>query len=122
MLLRVYVQPRDEFDRWIQEQQQQPRSRIDVVSEGRQVFETTACINCHTVSGTRGQRPLRSRSDAPDEPRHDRLWRRATTRPRICGSGFENPDAIKPGSHGCRPWGSVSSELDAVAAYLETLR
>src|SRR2546422_11499955 len=51
MLLRVYVQPRDEFDRWIQ-QQRQPASISDVVSEGRRVFEITACINCHAVAGT----------------------------------------------------------------------
>src|SRR6266850_8493750 len=46
MLLRVYVQSTDEFDRWIQAQRQ-PASTTDVVSEGRRVFETTACINCH---------------------------------------------------------------------------
>ena len=36
MLLRVYVQPRDEFDRWIQEQQQPARSRIRPCPQGRQ--------------------------------------------------------------------------------------
>src|SRR6266404_4315943 len=51
MLLRVYVEPRDEFDRWIQ-LQRQPASRSDVVSEGQRVFQTTACINCHAVAGT----------------------------------------------------------------------
>src|SRR5229473_1876485 len=51
MLLRVYVQPRNEFDHWIQ-LQLQPASTSDVVSQGRRVFETTACINCHTVAGT----------------------------------------------------------------------
>ncbi len=51
MLLRVYVEPRDEFDRWIQ-QQRQPASTSDVVYEGRRIFETTACINCHAVAGT----------------------------------------------------------------------
>src|SRR6202790_259943 len=51
MLLRVYVQPRDEFDRWIR-QQQQPASTSDVVYEGQRVFQTTACINCHAVAGT----------------------------------------------------------------------
>src|SRR6267143_6768203 len=51
MLLRVYVQPRDEYERLIQ-QQRQPASGSDVVYEGRRVFETTACINCHAVSGT----------------------------------------------------------------------
>src|SRR5438128_7231066 len=51
MLLRVYVEPHDEFDRWIQ-LQRQPASTGDVVYEGRRVFETTACINCHAVAGT----------------------------------------------------------------------
>src|SRR3989442_10582354 len=51
MLLRVYVQSRDEFDRWIQEQGQ-PAVLNDAVSQGRRIFETTACINCHAVAGT----------------------------------------------------------------------
>src|SRR6266852_1752283 len=51
MLLRVYVQSGDEFDRWIQ-LQRQPAFINDAVSQGQRIFETTACINCHTVSGT----------------------------------------------------------------------
>src|SRR6202035_1350513 len=51
MLLRVYVQPHDEFDRWIQ-QQREPAPTRDVVSEGQRIFQTTACINCHAVAGT----------------------------------------------------------------------
>src|ERR1700692_2767043 len=51
MLLRVYVDSREDFNRWIQEHQQQAVVS-DAVSLGRQVFETTACINCHTVAGT----------------------------------------------------------------------
>src|SRR5580693_6760588 len=37
MLLRIYVQTRDEFDRWVQ-LQRQPASTTDVVSEGQRVF------------------------------------------------------------------------------------
>src|ERR1700737_3046248 len=51
MLLRVYVQSRADFDRWIQEQSHPARVN-ESVAEGRRIFETTACINCHTVSGT----------------------------------------------------------------------
>src|SRR2546426_1658819 len=51
MLLRVYVQSRDEFDRWIQEQSQ-PAYVGDAVSVGQKIFETTNCINCHNVAGT----------------------------------------------------------------------
>src|SRR6202050_3024937 len=51
MLLRVYVQSRDEFDRWIREQSQ-PAQIAGPISEGQKIFETTACTNCHTVAGT----------------------------------------------------------------------
>src|ERR1700685_353237 len=51
MLLRVYVQTRDEFDRWIQEQSR-PAQVGNTVSEGQKIFETTACVNCHKVAGT----------------------------------------------------------------------
>src|ERR1700722_6054814 len=51
MLLRVYVQTREEFDRWIQEQSQ-PAQQSDAVLEGRRIFERTACVNCHAIAGT----------------------------------------------------------------------
>jgi cytochrome c oxidase subunit 2 len=119
MLLRVYVQPRDEFERWIQ-QQRQPASGSDVVYEGRRVFETTACINCHTVSGTVANgrfgpdlthlmsRETIAAGAALNTPKNLRLW-------------IQKPDAIKPGS--LMPAMELNDqELDAVTAYLETLR
>src|SRR5260370_35781742 len=54
MLLRVYVQSRAEFGRWIQ-LQSQPAQSNDAASEGRRVFEATACVNCHAVAGTPAQ-------------------------------------------------------------------
>ncbi len=51
MLLRVYVQTRDEFDRWIQEQSQ-PALIGASFSAGQRIFERTACVNCHAVAGT----------------------------------------------------------------------
>src|SRR5579863_6249599 len=51
MLLRVYVQPRDEFDRWVR-QQSLPAQTSGAISEGQKIFERTACVNCHTVAGT----------------------------------------------------------------------
>src|SRR3984893_15494655 len=51
MLLRVYVQTRDEFDRWVREQSL-PAQISGGISDGKKIFEPTACINCHTVSGT----------------------------------------------------------------------
>ena len=119
MLLRVYVQPRGEFDRWIQ-QQREPASTRDVVSEGRRVFETTACINCHAVAGTVANgrfgpdlthlmsRETIAAGAALNTPENLRLW-------------IQKPDAIKPGS--LMPAMELSDrELDAVTAYLETLK
>jgi cytochrome c oxidase subunit II len=119
MLLRVYVQPRAEFDHWIQEQQQ--RAVTDqAVSEGRQVFESTACVNCHTVSGTRANgrfgpdlTHLMSRDTiaagvADNTPENLRQW-------------IQNPDDIKPGAR-MPAMGLGARQVEAVVAYLQTLR
>ena len=52
MLLRVYVDSREDFDRWIQAQRQ-PADIPETASAGQRIFEQTACVNCHTIAGTR---------------------------------------------------------------------
>jgi len=119
MLLRVYVQSEDEFERWIQ-LQRQPAFLGDAVSQGQRIFETTACINCHTVSGTVANgrfgpdlTHLMSRNTiaagaALNTPENLRRW-------------ILDPDVIKPGS--LMPAMELNDqELDALTAYLETLR
>jgi cytochrome c oxidase subunit 2 len=117
MLLRVYVQSREEFDRWVHEQQQTPLAGASV---GERVFRSTACVNCHTVSGTPAKgkfgpdlthlitRDTIAAGAAPNTPERLRLW-------------IKNPDAIKPGSK-MPAMGLDDHDLDAVTAYLETLR
>jgi len=51
MLLRVVVEPASAFERWVREQQR-PAASDPSVAEGRELFLTTACINCHRVRGT----------------------------------------------------------------------
>src|SRR5712671_4626507 len=119
MLLRVYVQPRDDFDRWIQAQRQ-PVSVSATASQGQRIFETTACINCHTVAGTAANgrfgpdlthlmsRDTIAAGAASNTAENLRLW-------------ILNPNAIKPGS--LMPAMELNDqELDALTAYLETLR
>src|ERR1700676_1658791 len=119
MLLRVYVQPRADFDRWIEEQRQ-PAAVRDAGSQGQRIFETTACINCHTVAGTVANghfgpdlthlmsRDTIAAGAAKNTPENLRQW-------------ILNPDAIKPGS--LMPAMQLSDQdLDALTAYLETLR
>jgi len=52
MLLRVYVQSRDDFDRWVHDQQQQAVAANPDVAAGSALFISKACFACHTISGT----------------------------------------------------------------------
>jgi cytochrome c oxidase subunit II len=117
MLLRVYVDTPEDFDRWVKTQQQQAQS---TQSSGQRVFESTACVNCHAVSGTNAKgrfgpdlshlmtRDTLASGAAPNTPEMLRLW-------------IKNPDAIKPGSK-MPAMGLSDRDVDAVTAYLETLR
>ena len=75
MLLRVYVDTPQQFEAWVKNQQQ-PALHDAAVAAGRHIFETQACVNCHTIVGTAGARNLRPRSHASDEPRNHRRRRR----------------------------------------------
>jgi cytochrome c oxidase subunit 2 len=119
MLLRVYVDSPEQFQQWVQAEKK-PAQSSDAVDEGRRVFETTACINCHTVSGTVADgrfgpdlthlmsRDTIASGAAPNTPENLKTW-------------IQNPDAIKPGS--LMPAMKLNDhDLGALTAYLETLR
>jgi cytochrome c oxidase subunit 2 len=119
MLLRVYVDSRDEFKRWVQEQKK-PAQSIDAVNEGRRIFETTACVNCHTVSGT-----VANGHFGPDlthlMSRDTIASGAALNTPENLKEWIADPDAIKPGS--LMPAMKLSDDdSGALTAYLETLR
>jgi cytochrome c oxidase subunit 2 len=119
MLLRVYVETRDQFDRWI-EQQSRPAAASDGVIDGRRTFESTACVNCHTVSGTAANGKfgpdlthLMSRDTigagiVANTPANLRRW-------------IQDPSVFKPGCL-MPSMGLSDSQLDAITAYMETLR
>jgi cytochrome c oxidase subunit 2 len=119
MLLRVYVDSRQDFDRWIQDQRR-PAQVSAMVSDGQRIFERTACINCHAVSGTAANgrfgpdlthlmsRDTIASGAAPNTPENLRRW-------------IQNPSVIKPGSK-MPAMGLSDPELKAVTLYLETLR
>ena len=119
MLLRVSVDSPEDFAAWVRAQQQ-PAIQDETAGLGKRIFETTACINCHAVSGTVANgrfgpdlTHLMSRSTiasgaAENTTENLRLW-------------IQNPDAIKPGS--LMPAMKLSdADLDAVVRYMETLR
>src|SRR5271156_5656470 len=118
MLLRVYVQPRADFDRWI-EQQRQSAVASDAVSQGRVVFETSPCLVCHRVSGIAGNgqfgpdlthlmsRDTIASGAALNTPENLRKW-------------IQDPSSIKRGA--LMPAFQLSNrQIDQLTAYLETL-
>jgi cytochrome c oxidase subunit II len=119
MLLRVYVQPPDEFAHWIQEQKQ-PAHADDSVYAGRRIFETTACVNCHTVTGTTAHG--RFGPDLTHLMSRDTIASGAVANtPLNLQRWIQNPDVMKPGSK-MPAMGLGDQEVSAVTAYLETLR
>jgi cytochrome c oxidase subunit 2 len=119
MLQRVSVDSPEDFAAWI-DAQRRPAAQDPEAAEGRRVFETTACINCHAVRGTVANgrfgpdlTHLMSRATiasgaAENTPENMRLW-------------LKNPDAIKPGSL-MPAMQMTDAELDALVRYMLSLR
>jgi cytochrome c oxidase subunit II len=118
MLLTVVVQTPADFERWVQEQKG-PAVVSAQVAEGRKVFETNACMSCHTIAGTPANgrfgpdlTHLMSRTTiaagaAPNNEENLRLW-------------VKEPDAIKPGC--LMPAMQLEDrDLDSLVAYLMSL-
>jgi cytochrome c oxidase subunit II len=117
MLLRVYVDTPEEFDRWVH-QQQQPA--VNSSKAGERIFESTACVNCHTISG--------SAAHGKFGPDLTHLMSRETIAAGAAANTHEmlrlwikNPDAIKPASK-MPAMGLSDRDVDAITDYLETLR
>lgn len=119
MLLRVSVESAQDFDTWVRAQKQ-PAQQDEKEVAGRHLFETTACVNCHTVAGTNAtgrfgpdlthlmSRQTLAAGAAENTKENLRLW-------------IQNPDAIKPGS--LMPAMQLTdADLDALVRYLETLQ
>jgi cytochrome c oxidase subunit 2 len=119
MLLRVYVDSAEQFAKWVAAEKQAAAS-TDIAAAGRQIFEKTACINCHAVSGTVANgrfgpdlTHLMSRetiASGAASNTHDnlKLW-------------IHNPEALKPGS--LMPAMNLSDQdLEAVTGYMESLQ
>jgi cytochrome c oxidase subunit 2 len=119
MLQRVSVDTPVEFDAWIHAQQQ-AAAQDESAAAGRRVFETTACINCHTIRGTAASgrfgpdlthlmsRVTIASGAAENTPESLRVW-------------LKEPDAIKPGSL-MPAMKMTDAELDALVRYMQSLR
>lgn len=122
MLLRVYVESRADFDSWIKAQLQAAQSGAGLSAEaaaGRRVFETTACINCHAVSGTVADG--RFGPDLTHLMSRETIASGATTNTKEnLRAWIQNPEIFKPGSR-MPAMNLTDKELDQVTAYMLTL-
>lgn len=119
MLLRVYVDEPEAFQRWVKGQQQaaadEPQGRA-----GRDLFLSLSCMNCHAVRGTKAAGAV-----GPDLTH---LMSRETLGSGILPNNAENirrwvrdSQKLKPGC--LMPAFTLSDqELDQLVAYLATLR
>ncbi|HTQ97716.1 MAG TPA: cytochrome c, partial [Candidatus Acidoferrum sp.] len=117
--LRVYVETPEQFNQWVAAQKQ-PAHISDSVAAGREIFEKTACINCHAILGTVANgrfgpdlthlmsRETIASGAAPNDHENLKLW-------------IHDPEALKPGS--LMPAMNLNEhDLEALTAYLESLR
>ena len=119
MLLRVYAETREDFDRWASGQKRLAEND-PAAAAGRLVFERTACINCHAIDGTVG--------DGRFGPDLTHLMSRATlgsgavpNTPETLRAWIKSPDQFKPGV--LMPAMNLNdAELDRLVAYLTTLK
>jgi len=119
MLLRVYVDTPEQFAAWVKNQQK-PAASDPSIAAGRRVFETQACMNCHTIAGTAATGRF-----GPDLTH---LMSRDTLASGVVANTKENlrewirhPDTFKEGS--LMPAMQLNDQqLDQITAYLSTLR
>jgi cytochrome c oxidase subunit 2 len=118
MRLRVVVEPEPDFRAWLAGQRK-VAARAAGVGAGRRVFESHACVSCHTVRGTSARgtvgpdlthlmsRRTLGAGAAPNDREHLRAWVR-------------DPSTLKPGAR-MPAMRLGAADLDALVAYLETL-
>ena len=119
MLLRVIVEPRADFERWAAAEKN-PAVLDTAASHGRTIFESTACVNCHTIRGTAADgrfgpdlthlmaRETIGAGVAMNTPAHLKIW-------------VNDPSQMKPGAL-MPPMNLDDKDLDDLVAYLATLR
>jgi cytochrome c oxidase subunit 2 len=122
MLLRVYVDPPEQFEKWLANEKKDAYDSDDAaVRKGKQVFLAQSCVNCHRVRGTSargkvgpdlthlmGRETLAGGMVKNDrEGKNLRAW-------------IEDPQKIKPGCL-MPAFGLSASDLDSVVRYLASL-
>ncbi len=121
MLFKVIAQPRADDEAWVRQQQTPPSEPTGEAVRGKQVFESGACIGCHTIQNTKGQgkvgpnlthlgsRTIIGAGIMPNTPDNLAQW-------------IRNAPSLKPGIV-MPAFPSLSdADLRALVAYLESLK
>lgn len=121
MAFKVVALPRDQFDAWIAERQQQPPAPASPeLTRGQKVFFDAACHICHTIRGTRavgrlgpdlthlGSRLTLAAGTVDNTAAHLAAW-------------IREPQTIKPGNR-MPPTPLEADDLNALVSYLQSLR
>ena len=121
MRLRAIVQNEPDFREWVERQKQPARIPPEgtKAADGKRIFETGACIGCHTIAGTNAQGRV-----GPDLTHF-------ASRSTFAGSLFEvndenlsawlhNPPGVKPGAK-MPNLGLSQAEIESLVAYLRSL-
>jgi cytochrome c oxidase subunit II len=120
MQLRVVAESPEDFKRWTLDQQAKANGANSDAIQGKAVYESLACVNCHMVQGTTSVGKfgpdlthLMSRREigsgiVPNNHQNLRAW-------------VNDPQEVKPGC--LMPSLKLTdTELNQVVAYLETLK
>jgi cytochrome c oxidase subunit 2 len=119
MLLRVYVDTPEQFAAWVKNEQK-PGVQDPSVAAGRRIFETEACMNCHTIRGTAATG--RFGPDLTHLMSRDTIASGAVPLNRqTLRQWIEEPDSMKPGV--LMPAMKLNDQqLDELTDYLMTLK
>ena len=121
MAMRVFAQPRPQFQSWLRNMAAPARSpATGAERRGEQVFMSSQCASCHEIRGTSAQGTvgpdlthLAGRTTlAADTIPNNAVWLRRW---------IEDPQTIKPGNK-MPALGLGGSQLRTVVAYLRSLR
>jgi cytochrome c oxidase subunit II len=121
MAMTVVGEPSDQFEHWLAAQRTNaPEPSTPEQSRGLNVIERGPCATCHTIRGTGAGARL-----GPDLTHFaSRSTIGAGTAPNTrgyLGGWLADPQTLKPGNR-MPPTGLAPDDLQAVIAYLETLR
>jgi cytochrome c oxidase subunit 2 len=123
MLIRAYADSTEEFGRWLEQERNdapEPSSGDEPAQQGKVIFLSQSCVNCHQVRGTPAggkyapdlthlmSRQTLASGMVPNTPENLRKW-------------LDDPQKVKPGCL-MPAFGLSDRDRDLVLRYLLTLR